>query len=948
MRISYPILGFLITAKNFHHPVFASNLRRGKNGVGLSESQPAGNTHKRHDAKGKNLKEEDDDESTTTTKAVIGLANEATTTAATAAESAASPPSLPPTPPPSPETVTNLFEVEDKMMMSQRENHANDESYEVLKYLNLISRMEKGKALLSDIFQKNSTSKSMGSESYRLERSGKRSIVVFSAPTTLDLSEGKNNMYFKNFHYFLNHAIDCDKHSTVIVTTKVVADEYRLRIMKLNFDQCRGSQYSVELLERENKCYDMESMRTFLHATDTLKWDYFLYVNCGMIGPKWDGDHHWTDIFTSRLSETTKLVGVTINMSFHPHVQSFAMATDQVGIGIIKNSDAVYDCGVYNDQSMTEEQRWKIIDRYEIGMSRQIMNAGYTINSLIGALGDSFSINKDDINTIIERAQINSAAKPVFQSTDKNIWDSNTENFLLPYGDDIWSEHALLSTANGGIPSWSDFVFFKASREILLPAINDEVQYDDPSLVILKPFRNTSLPTYHEDPSRDICEEAKTNFRKVSKLSVIVTGYEHSGTTMLAQLIKSDPSLFGGFECGLLLSKEKLLNDIRKPFYDWLIWDMRNDLWGLNNESRDLVVHGARCDAEMYSRLHKYSPLFHRAPNNNSMILDKTPAYMDRLVEAMDRSPGVPVVVTTRTAVKMTQSFKKRGYSDEWIEAKIQRAEKNLAAAISKYPDRIHMADTTLWTTAPNEVMEGVFNFLGLDWRPEYLTMNALNTKRIPGSIISKPHGVGRQLQLLSAMTYSPTPNTKSTRFPTETPTYFPTMFPTQAPTTAPSISGMPSVSAMPSEFPSFTVAPSISSAPSDSPTMFPTQAPTTAPSISGMPSVSAMPSEFPSITVAPSISSAPSDSPTMFPTQAPSISGMPSVSAMPSEFPSITVAPSISSAPSDSALHSEAPSISVAPSISSAPSVSRIPSVSAMPLEQALDFELGDEANQV
>lgn len=108
-------------------------------------------------------------------------------------------------------------------------------------------------------------------------------------------------------------------------------------------------------------------MATFLRETDTSKFDYFLYINCGMVGPKWEGNHHWTDIFTSRLSETVKLTGITINMSFHPHVQSFTIATDRIGIEIIKNSDAVYDCGVYNDQSMTEEQRWKIINSYEIG-----------------------------------------------------------------------------------------------------------------------------------------------------------------------------------------------------------------------------------------------------------------------------------------------------------------------------------------------------------------------------------------------------------------------------------------------------------------------------------------------------------------------------------------------------------------------------------------------------
>lgn len=627
-------------------------------------------------------------------------------------------------------------------MASQRQRHTYDESYEVLDYLNLISRMEKGKSLFGDIFQKKPVSKTvMGPGSRVLERLSRRTIVAYSAPTSLDYFAGKSAVYFKNFHYFLDHAIDCSKHSTVIITTKVVSDEYRHRIMKMNFDLCRDTQYSIELLEREDKCYDMESMRTFLREIDTTKWDYFLYVNCGMVGPKWNGNQHWTDVFTSRLSETTKLTGVTINMSFHPHVQSFTLATDRIGIDIIKNSDAVYDCGVHNDQSMNEEQKWKIIDQYEIGMSRKIINAGYTISSLVGALGDSFSIDKEDINTIIERSQTNSAENPLVESTEENIWDSNTENLLLPYGADIWNENGLRSVGKGGIPSWSDFVFFKASREIILPAINDEVQYDNPSLVILKSLSDRLLPTYHENQSQDICEEAKSNFREASKLSVIVTGYQHSGTTMLAQLIKSDPSLFGGFECGLLLDKNLLLNNTELPFYDWLIWETRNDMWGLNMKSRDLVVNDARCDAEMYARLHHYSPLFHYSPNNNSRILDKTPHYLDLgLVKAMDRSPGVPVVIATRTEEKITASYKKRGYSDERIKRKLRRNKKSIEEATLKYPGRIYLADTTLWEVKPNEVMEGVFSFLGLEWRPEYLSMNALNAKRTPGSIVSKAH----------------------------------------------------------------------------------------------------------------------------------------------------------------------------------------------------------------
>ena len=58
-----------------------------------------------------------------------------------------------------------------------------------------------------------------------------------------------------------------------------------------------------------------------------------------------------------------------------------------LGIKTIKESGAVYDCGVMNNVKMTEEQRWKIVTRYEIGMSGVIIDAGYAISSITGALG---------------------------------------------------------------------------------------------------------------------------------------------------------------------------------------------------------------------------------------------------------------------------------------------------------------------------------------------------------------------------------------------------------------------------------------------------------------------------------------------------------------------------------------------------------------------------------
>ena len=83
----------------------------------------------------------------------------------------------------------------------------------------------------------------------------------------------------------------------------------------------------------------------------------------------------------------------------------------------------------------------------------------------------------------------------------------------------------------------------------------------------------------------------------------------------------------------------------------------------------------------------------------------------------------------------MTKSLKKRGYSDEYITEKLKLVKMNLKEATSKYPDRVYLADTTKWTVEPSKIMEGVYRFLGLEWNIEYLLMDAVNAKRVPGEI---------------------------------------------------------------------------------------------------------------------------------------------------------------------------------------------------------------------
>ena len=104
----------------------------------------------------------------------------------------------------------------------------------------------------------------------------------------------------------------------------------------------------------------------------------------------------------------------------------------------------------------------------------------------------------------------------------------------------------------------------------------------------------------------------------------------------------------------------------------------------------------------------------------------------------MDRTPGIPVIVTRKTDEETVNALKKRNKSDREIEIKIKSNKRHLEDAINKYPDRIHIANTSNWFEDPDDVMGEVYNFLGLEWHSEYLNMEAFNAKRPPGSVLSK------------------------------------------------------------------------------------------------------------------------------------------------------------------------------------------------------------------
>ena len=262
----------------------------------------------------------------------------------------------------------------------------------------------------------------------------KKILVAYSGPTSLDRSEGKNELYLRNFDFFLEHGVDCQHQDTVIALTESVEQVYRDQLARLDRDcQTRGRR--VYTLLRDLDCHDLATVHTLFYnsTVPTRTYDYFVYINCGMTGPAPDLKGSWLLPFVEPLSETVKMSGLSVNCfrKNSPHVQSMAYALDRIGLDIVLESPSIFDCRQEFSQNERNNAFNKIVIRYERGMSKAILEKGYGLASIVWP-GVVF-------------------------------WDNRTNCTLI----DRWGEANLKKTFGGRLPHLNETIFFKSSR--LLP-----------------------------------------------------------------------------------------------------------------------------------------------------------------------------------------------------------------------------------------------------------------------------------------------------------------------------------------------------------------------------------------------------------------------------------------------------------------------------------------------
>ena len=353
----------------------------------------------------------------------------------------------------------------------------------------------------------------------RNSSSEKRTLVVYSGPTSLDRTNGKNDIYLTNFDYFLKHGIECDgvinglsnsissseknihaqnKQSSnnirhAIVLTQKVADRYtapdglitrkQLECNKAGFHPDDNGNPFITVLIREDKCYDMESVLVAVRSIDVQhQFDHMVYMNCGLAGPKFGPAtpvsalptesiiSSWTEVYTSLLSDKVQMVGHTVNTHFHitysPHIQSFFFAVNTPMIDLWLETGSLYECGMSNKDFDDFLILKSLIWRYEVGISRVILERGYSIASVFmhrgGKIGEPLILNSNStFGRHLTLKEIESS-----DLTGEDGLRMMTETSFPDYNDH--RKYAILP--------WETYVFFKVTR--LVPQdIQNELHY---------------------------------------------------------------------------------------------------------------------------------------------------------------------------------------------------------------------------------------------------------------------------------------------------------------------------------------------------------------------------------------------------------------------------------------------------------------------------------------
>lgn len=150
---------------------------------------------------------------------------------------------------------------------------------------------------------------------------------------------------------------------------------------------------NAKYIKHTNECYDWGTIGWVLQSgyADPSIYRYFIFMNSSVRGPfippYAKNNTRWQDLLINKLTDKVKLVGPTISCEgspyqgngagewrTNPHVQSYVLATDQVGLKVWEMDENVFKCW---------SSMWDVIWHGELGSSLAMLKAGYNLDSFM-------------------------------------------------------------------------------------------------------------------------------------------------------------------------------------------------------------------------------------------------------------------------------------------------------------------------------------------------------------------------------------------------------------------------------------------------------------------------------------------------------------------------------------------------------------------------------------
>jgi hypothetical protein len=231
-----------------------------------------------------------------------------------------------------------------------------------------------------------------------------RGILAIQPTLVIYVYSNSDPEYLKNLEFFIREAIKPNDGCDYVIVLQQNAPEDLLWPSNslLNATAAATTAYenfpllppNARFLLHPNECYDLGTVGWVLQTQikNISKYKYFIWLNSSVRGPFLPpflrNTFHWTRPFTSKLASSltkkagqVKLVGSTINcggaqgLPPQPHVQSYISATDAIGLKILQAASGVFSCW---------EKMADVVVNSEIGASKAIFDAGYSIDCLMG------------------------------------------------------------------------------------------------------------------------------------------------------------------------------------------------------------------------------------------------------------------------------------------------------------------------------------------------------------------------------------------------------------------------------------------------------------------------------------------------------------------------------------------------------------------------------------